>query len=173
MPLLLTGLFIFGARVADMSLATFRILMLMRGQNLTAAAIGFFESAFYIVALIEVIKHVNNPINVLFFAGGFAAGNYVGGYIEERVAIGYVNAQIISVKSYESLKKKLRNEGFGVTAVEGCGKEGVHYVLYVMLKRRHLPKMMRMVEAEDPHAFISVMDTRKIVGGFFTKRKFK
>lgn len=39
--LVFSGLLIFLARVLDMSLATFRILMLMRGRSLLASTIGF------------------------------------------------------------------------------------------------------------------------------------
>lgn len=173
MLLTLGGLYIFFARVADMSLATFRILMLMRGRSFTAALIGFLEAGFYIFALSEVIKRIDNPLNMLFFAGGFAAGTYIGSFIEELVALGYANVQIISLNSYETLKERLREEGFGVTAIEGCGKDGLHYILYVLTKRRNLSKLIKMVNKEDPKAFFSVSDTRKIVGGFFPRRKAK
>lgn len=171
MSFVFSGLFIFFARVADMSLATFRILMLMRGRSLTASLIGFVESLLYIGALSTVLKRLDNPFHMVFFAGGFAVGSYVGSRIEERIALGYVDAQIISVDCYESLQTKLRDEGFGVTCVEGRGKDGVHQILHVLLKRRDLPKMMRIVSDEGQKAFISVIDTRKIIGGFFPKRK--
>jgi len=173
MPLVLGGLFIFFARVADMSMATFRILLLMRGRSLAASLIGFIESGLYIIALSEVIKRLDHPLNMVFFAAGFAVGNYVGSFIEERIAVGYVNVQIISMEYYEKLQNRLREEGFGVTSVEGCGKDGLHQILHVLLKRRDLPKLMKMINTEDKKAFVSVIDTRKIMGGFFPKRKAK
>lgn len=156
-----------------MSLATFRILMLMRGRSFLAATIGFLEAGFYIFALSEVIKRMDNPLNMLLFAGGFAAGTYVGSMVERIIALGYVNVQIISLDSYETLQVRLREEGFGVTTVEGCGKDGLHYILYVLTKRCNLSKLMHIVSQEDPKAFFSVADTRKIVGGFFPRRKSK
>ncbi|RJX29469.1 MAG: DUF2179 domain-containing protein [Dethiobacter sp.] len=173
MPFVLSGLFIFLARVADMSMATFRILMLMRGRSLTASLIGFVESLLYIVALGEVLKRLDNPLNMVFFAAGFGVGNYVGSRIEERIALGYVNAQIISIECYDTLQTRLREAGFGVTTVEGCGKDGVHQILHVLLKRRDLPKLMRMISSEDQKAFVSIIDTRQIIGGFFPARKSK
>lgn len=171
--LLISGLFIFFARVVDMSLATFRILMLMKGQGIAASIIGFIESGIYIVALAEVVKHINNPLSIILYAGGFAMGTYIGSVIEERIALGYVNAQVISLHCYEGLQQKLREEGFGVTSLEGCGKDGIHNILYVILKRKDLPKFMRMITSEDKNAFVSISDTRKITGGFFTVRKAK
>lgn len=172
-PFLVSGLFIFLARVADMTLATLRILLLMRGRSLYASLIGFVESLLYIIALSEVIKRLDNPFHLVFFAAGFATGNYVGSFIEERIALGFVTAQIVSLDCYETLQKTLRNAGFGVTSVEGCGKDGIHHILYVLLKRRDLPRLMRLISCEDEKAFVSIVDTRKILGGFFPSRKSK
>lgn len=173
MPFVLSGLFIFLARVADMSLGTLRILMLMRGRSLHASLIGFIESLLYITALGEVIKRLDNPLNLVFFAAGFAAGNFVGSFIEERIALGYVNVQIISVESYNTLQTTLRNAGFGVTSVECCGKDGVHHILYVLLRRRDLTRLMKLISSEDQKAFVSIIDARKILGGFFPPSKSK
>ena len=88
-------LFIFFARVIDMSCTTVRTLMIVRGQRLIAAIIGFFEVSVYIAALNEVVGKLNNPLNLLFYAAGFATGNYVGSMIEERMALGFVTVEII------------------------------------------------------------------------------
>jgi len=173
LPLLLSGIFIFFARVIDMSLATFRILLIMRGRSLAASLIGFLESGLYIVALTVVVKNINSPLSILLYAAGFGVGTYTGSFIEERVALGYVNVQIISIDSHESMQTRLREEGFGVTSLEGYGKDGAHSILNVLLKRRDLPRIMELVNSEDKKAFVSITDTRKIIGGFFPKRKAK
>ena len=53
-PLVGGYLFIFLARVTDVSLATMRTLMIVRGKGLIAAGIGFFEVIIYITALNKV-----------------------------------------------------------------------------------------------------------------------
>ncbi len=156
-----------------MSLATFRILMITRGRSFLAAMIGFFEAALYITALSQVVNRLDNPLNLFIYAAGFAVGTYTGSVIEDRIALGHVNVQIISVEFHDRLQDILRENGFGVTTVEGCGKDGKHNILYVLLKRRDLPRLMRLIDSEDKRAFISVMDTRKIIGGFFPRRKAK
>jgi uncharacterized membrane-anchored protein YitT (DUF2179 family) len=42
-----------------------------------------------------------------------------------------------------------------------------------MLKRRDLPSFMKKIKKLDKDAFISIMDTRKIVGGYFNQVKAK
>ena len=77
--------FIFFARVADVSLDVFRLLMLTRGYALPAAAIGFIEVAIFVVALGSVLYGgLTDPLKVIAYAGGFATGNLVGVYIEEN-----------------------------------------------------------------------------------------
>lgn len=166
-------LFIFFARVLDMGLATIRILMLMRGKSLNAAAIGFFESAIYILALREVILNLDSPIRIGVYALGFAAGNYVGSLVEERMAVGFATVQVISLTCTDNMVEEMRKKGFGVTVIEGCGKEGLHEILNVLVRRKDLAPLMDMVHKLDPQAFISVMDTKKIVGGYFARKKDK
>lgn len=173
MPLFLDLAFIFFARVSDVTLATLRILMLMRGESLKAAAIGFFEVTIYILALARVIDSLDDPIRLVVYALGFATGNFVGSNIEERLAMGFATAQVISVNKSGELAEMAREEGFGVTVLEGCGREGTHHILHILLKRKDLPCFLQLIRKVDDQAFVSVMDTRKIFGGYFSKIKAK
>ncbi|NLZ39348.1 MAG: DUF2179 domain-containing protein [Firmicutes bacterium] len=173
MSLLLNIIFIFLARVSDVTLSTIRILMIMRGRSVTAAVIGFCEVCIYVLALSRVIGSLEHPILLIAYALGFSAGTYVGGYVEERLAIGYATAQVISLNESETLAEKLRTEGFGVTIVEGRGREGMHQILHVLLKRKNIPDFLSIVHEADQSAFVSIMDTRKILGGYFSKIKAK
>lgn len=166
-------LFIFFARVIDVTLSTMRILMIMRGKSVTAAVIGFFEVSVYILALSRVIGALDHPIRLIVYASGFAAGNLLGSRIEERLALGFSTAQVISLDKSEELAEKMRQRGFGVTVLEGCGREGTHQILHILLKRRDMPCFLTIIRDIDSQAFVTVMDTRKIFGGYFTKIKAK
>lgn len=173
MSLFLNVIFIFFARVSDVTLSTVRILMIMRGRSATAAGIGFAEVCIYVLALSRVIGSLENPVLLIAYALGFSAGTYTGGYVEERLAIGYATAQVIALKKAELMAEKLREEGFGVTIVEGRGREGVHEILHVLLKRKNIPNLLSLITETDQQAFVSIMDTRKILGGYFSKIKAK
>lgn len=165
--------FIFFARVTDVSLSTIRILMIMRGRSLVAAIIGFFEVSIFILALGQVIGNLNDPLRIVAYALGFATGTFFGTRLEERLALGVATAQVISLDKSEDMAQELRDRGFGVTVLEGCGKHGTHRILHILLKRKDLPCFMAAVHQVDNQAFISVMDTRKIFGGYFAKIKVK
>jgi uncharacterized protein YebE (UPF0316 family) len=164
-------LFIFTARVADVTLSTIRILLLMRGKAVQASVIGFFEVTIFILALNQVVGNLDDPFRLLAYALGFATGNFAGSRLEERLALGFATVQVISVDKSAELLEQVRGRGFGVTALEGCGREGTYQILHVLLKRRDLPCFLDLVRRIDDQAFVSVMDTRKIFGGYFSKIK--
>ena len=167
-------LLIFLMRVCDVSLKTFRTLMVVQGRRVQAAFIGFFEVILYIVALGKVVSSLDDPINLLFYALGFATGNYVGITIENKIALGNLGAQIIlKTDKNQDLINSLRAKKFGITVMEGYGKDGPREVLYVALNRKDLVKLKNIVYEYDPKAFITVSNISPVSGGFFstTKRK--
>jgi uncharacterized protein YebE (UPF0316 family) len=169
--LVLSYLLIFAARVADVTLSTIRILLLMRGKAVQASVIGFFEVTIFILALNQVVGNLDDPFRLLAYALGFATGNFVGSRLEERLALGFATVQVISVDKSVEMLEQIRERGFGVTALEGCGREGTYQILHVLLKRRDLPCFLSLVRGIDDQAFVSVMDTRKIFGGYFSRIK--
>jgi uncharacterized protein YebE (UPF0316 family) len=163
-------LFIFFARICDVSLATMRTLMVVRGQRMYAAIIGFFEVIIYIVALDKIFANLNNPLNLFFYAAGFATGNYVGSFIEEKLAVGTFTVQVITLKEPLELTEKLRSLGYGVTVLEGMGREGKRYILQIILKRKEFVTLRKKVDEWDEDAFWTIFDARLTRGGIFTRK---
>lgn len=173
MELFLGYLFIFVARLADVSMATIRMIMVVRGKRLMAALIGFFEITIYILAIGKVLNGLNNPINILIYALGFATGNYLGIFIEGKMALGNIIAQVISEHEVMKLVDLLRDEGFAVTVIEGYGRTGIRHLLHITLKRKYLDKLYEILDKHDKKAFITVTDARAIRGGYFYAGKKK
>ncbi|SHF62514.1 Uncharacterized protein YebE, UPF0316 family [Desulfofundulus australicus DSM 11792] len=169
LPLLGGYLFIFFARVLDMSLDVIRVLMLMRDKRLLAAIIGFLEVSIFILALNKVLAGgLDDPLKVIAYAGGFATGNYIGSFIENKLALGYLSLQVFPEPQLTPhLINKLRQEGFGVTSVDCQGQCGERTVLFVLLKRRDLQKALSILNNLDPNIFFNVSDARLIHGGVF------
>ncbi|MGE5589895.1 MAG: DUF2179 domain-containing protein [Bacillota bacterium] len=163
-------LFIFAARVTDVSLSTVRTLLLVRGKRIPAAVLGFFEVSIYIIALGQVMSKLSNPLNLLAYALGFATGNFVGATLEEHMALGYLTVQAITREAGSDLANILRAQGFGVTVLHGEGRDGSRQILYITLKRKFLPHILNTLEAQEPDAFVTVMDTRLTQGGVFARQ---
>lgn len=165
-------LFIFIARVTDMSLFTIRMLMIVRGKRLQAALLGFVEVIIYVTALGKVVSGLSDYKNLLVYALGYACGNFVGSFLEEKLAIGKITAQIVCPHcDRQLLAQKLRNEGFGVTVVEGEGRDGKRHILNVMLNRKNIKKLYSILDHLEEKPVVTVFDIKSIKGGYFTKMK--
>ncbi len=172
-PVILTYLAIFFAKIAHVSLGTIRIIYLTRGNSMQAAIIGFFEVLIYLAALGLVLTNLDQWTHILVYGLGFAAGNLVGSRIEEMIAVGYVHVHIVTLNNCGTLEQTLRDKGYGVTTMPCYGREGAHNSLQVLLKRKELPSFLKVVDKCDPRAVISIFDTRKIMGGYFSRMKAK
>ncbi len=171
---MLNYLLIFIARVCDVSLTTIRTLMVVQGRRVQAAILGFFEVIIYIIALGKVVSGLNDPRNLLAYALGFASGNYIGILIEEKIALGNLTAQVI-LKSDENseLINELREKGFGLTVLDGHGREGARNILLIIFKRKNLAKLREILHSYDEDAFITVSAATPISGGYFPDSKRK
>ena len=92
----LGALGIFALRVSDMTCDTLRMLFVVRGRKGIAWVLGFVQSVIFVIAITSVLQHLDNPLNVIGYAAGFATGNVVGMLIEERLAIGHVKVSIVT-----------------------------------------------------------------------------
>lgn len=164
-------LLIFLARLSDVSLGTIRMIMVIRGKRILAACIGFLEASIYVLAISKVLSAMNNPLNVLAYASGFATGNYVGIFLEGKMALGSIIVQVISEYKVTELVEKLRASGFGVTVIEGEGRNGIRRLLNVSLQRKNLSKLYNIIDNHDKDAFVTVTDARAIRGGYFSSMK--
>lgn len=171
MSILLQALFIFFARILDVSIGTLRTILLVKGNRRIAAVLGFFEVMIYLIVLGKVVGNINKPILIMAYCLGYACGNVIGGKIEEKLSLGRVSAEIILKENYEDVVQNLRNEGFGVTIFEGMGLEGKSYMLNISLERKQIQKLYKTVYKVDSNAFITVMDIRSSIGGHFLPKK--
>lgn len=165
-------LVIFALRIVDVSLATVRMLLAMRGVKYIAPLIGFFEVLVWIVAVGSAIQFLDSPLHLMGYAGGFAAGTFVGLKIEERLAFGWATVRIFSRHGGVELAEALRERGYGVTEFAGQGREGTVELVYAVVHRRQLPSVFDEVNIWDPEAFVSVEEPRSIQRGWmFDKRR--
>lgn len=90
-------LLIFCSRLLDVPLGTFRILLLVRGKKVQASITAFFESAIYLIALGYILKSgISEPEQIIAYAGGYAAGNFLGVTLEEKFLSSFVLIEIIN-----------------------------------------------------------------------------
>jgi uncharacterized protein YebE (UPF0316 family) len=113
------------------------------------------------------MQHLDRPLNYLAYAGGFAAGTWIGLLLENKLAIGLVAVRIITGKDASALMESLEAMAYGVTSFAARGVKGRVRLLLTVVPRRDLPRVMGLVTNLNPNAFVSVEDVRQASEGFF------
>jgi uncharacterized protein YebE (UPF0316 family) len=164
---------IFGLRLIDVSLATLRLLLMVRGRRVLAPTIGFIEVLIWLFAAGNAIQYLDSPLHVLGYAGGFAAGTAVGSWAEEKLAVGLARIQAFSAHSGVELAEALREEGFGVTEFLGQGREGRVELVSTIVPRAAVGVVVRLIDQWDPGAFVTVDEPRAVHRGWLLQKRRK
>ncbi len=164
---LVIPLMVFLARVMDVTLGTLRIIFVSRGKKNIAPVLGFFEVFIWITIVSQIVSHANNILAYLAYAAGFAAGNYVGMYIESRLALGTQVVLTIVQDHATQLITHLRVAGYGVTSVDGTGANGAVTLIYTIVRRRNLSEVLTIIHETHPRAFLSIQDVNSTLEGIF------
>ena len=155
MELIFSALIIFSLRLADQSLGTMRALLVAKNKPIYAALIGLVESAIWIVAISQVIKDIDDPVLIGAYAAGFAAGTILGTYIERIVGVGNIVVRVFTPFNSPSVAETLRDNGHGVTVIDGEGKDGPVKIYLCVIPRRKLKSVLQMIEEINPNAYIT------------------
>lgn len=167
-----TLLIIFFSRILDVSLGTMRIILISRGHKNIAPLLGFFEVLIWLTAISKALQNLNGIASTLVYAGGFAAGNYVGMLLEEWIPIGYQSIRVITKRKATRLPELLRKMGLGVTEIDGEGMEGQISLLYVVVAKKQVKPVLKAIKELHPKAFITIEDVRYYHSGFFAQKRF-
>jgi uncharacterized protein YebE (UPF0316 family) len=95
------------------------------------------------------------------YAGGFAAGNYVGIVVENAIALGTVVVRaIIPDEADGTTARRLRDRGYAVTEIDGRGREGAVDILNTVVPRKEAARVIEAIETHAPRSFVTVEELR-------------
>lgn len=169
--LIILPILIFLSRIVDVTFGTIRIIFVSRGMKWLAPVFGFFEIIIWLFAIGQVFGNLTNITYYVAYAGGFACGNFVGIWIEEKMAIGTLIVRIITRNDGLQLIEFLRSESFGVTSFDAEGATGKVKIIYTIIKRRDLQKIIGLIKKFNPKAFYSIEEVRSASEGIFPPEK--
>ena len=159
-PAFLIPVLIFVSRIMDVSLGTLRIVMVSRGYKYKAAFLGFFEVLIWALVVSELLANLDNWMNFVAYAGGFATGTFVGMYIEDKLKVGTIVVRIITQNKKKELTEALKEASFAITSIDGHGGFGPVNVIFTVLKRRRWDELTSVIKEHDPKAFYSAEDVK-------------
>lgn len=152
--------FIFLARVSDVSIGTVRTIVVMRGHRWVAFLLGFFEVLIWVTVVSAVFAHLQNWLNLVAYAGGFATGNAVGMWLEGKLAMGMQTLSFVSQGGHNAVAERLRYGDLAVTTITGRGFKGPVAICMAVVPRRSAESVIRMAREIDPDVFVTVEDVR-------------
>ncbi len=162
---------IFGLRCVDVSLGTVRMILTIQGRRSASAIIGFVEVSVFITAVASVVAGPLDPIRILAYGGGFAAGTFLGVTVDRRLALGNIVVRVIT-GHHDELAAALTAAGFGVTLLEGRGGRGTSVgVLFTVARKKRARELLALIHAVDERAIASVQEVRMQYAGYFAPKR--
>ncbi len=172
MSFFLLCLKIFFCRIIDVSMATFRTVITVKGKNKTAAMIAIFEALIWFLVIREALNFETESFQETFlialaYAAGFSAGTYIGGALSKRID-GNVEVQVVTSSKNPEMIKKIQEKGFALTITnsEATQFSGEKYILFSVMKNSKLTEFKKLIYELDEKAFIMVSETKYLYNGF-------
>lgn len=167
----LLPLLIFLSRVLDVSIGTMRLIFVSKGFKILAPMLGFFEVTIWLLAIGQIMQHLNNIMCYIAYGAGFAMGNYIGIVLEEKMSIGTVLIRVIPKLNTDKLIDFLREREFAVTTVDVEGMSGKVKMLLSIVNRKHTKEYIDAVNQFNPKAFYTIEDIGSVKEGYFKKHR--
>ena len=160
---ILTGIFVFFAKIFDVSIGTVRIIITVQGRTVIAFVLGLIEVMIWLLVVSTVINQVREvPILIAFYSFGYATGNFVGIIIERKLAFGITILRVITRNAGKVIADYLRKEGQPVTVFVGEGMKGPVNELYIACRRRDIKWILPEVKRLDKQAFYVIEQARDV-----------
>jgi len=164
-------LLIFVARVVDVSMGTVRVIFVSRGFKYLAPIVGFFEVIIWLLAIGQIMQNLSNPVCYIAYGGGFAMGNFIGICIADKLSLGLALIRVVTQKDALPLVGCLKNENYGVTSLDGHGTSGEVKVVFTIVPRREVSRVVAIIKQFNPQAFYSIEEVGIAEKGVFPLKK--
>lgn len=161
---------IFVLRVINNGIGTIRLITLARQQKLLTAVLGFIEALSFAITMAGVVTNLDNHLNLLAYCAGFSVGSWVAMELESRFITSFLIINVMTGFGGHEIALKLRENGFGVTEMDGEGRDGAVTMLRSVIAHRQAQRLMEIVRSVNPDAFIAVEHARTIRGGWMGMR---
>ena len=162
-------LLVCGAKIVEITIQSLKTCMMVRGQRLKAAGLGFLECAIWGLVISTIIGTLgDNLFLLLFYCVGYATGLFLGSTIENKIALGTSNLELIANDdSTDKIVKYLKKNGRGYTVFDGYGSTDKMNMIFIVLPRRETPKVLKEIRATcDGKVFVVASEVSKYAGGY-------
>ena len=168
MNLLFLCVKIFLARILDVSIATVRTLIMVKGKIWITTILAFFEVfIWFIIAREALITEIDSIFIPISYSLGYATGTFLGSYICNKFISSIIGVQIIVKNNKKQLINAIKKNGFAVSVLDL--KNNKNGLLICEINNKKEQELIKLVKKYDNNAFIIVNDTKYIQNGFIKK----
>lgn len=129
--------------------------------------LGFFEVIIWLLAIGQIMQHLDNFLCYLAYGLGFAAGNYLGIFLDEKMSLGTVLIRVVPKMDTTNLINHLREQNFGASLVDIEGMSGKLKMIFTIVKRKDIREVMNIIREHNPQAFVTIEDVKTAREGYF------
>ena len=169
LPPVLVCLLVCAAKIIEITIQSLKTCMMVKGQRLKAAGLGFVECIIWGLVISTLIGTLgDNLLLLLFYCVGYATGLFIGSSIENKIALGTSNLELIaSDESTEKITAYLKAQGRGYTVFAGQGSVDKMNMIFIVLPRKETPSVLRDIRrACDGKVFVVASEVSKYAGGY-------
>ncbi len=155
------------ARILDQSIGTLRLIFISKGMKNIAPFLGFFEVIIWLLAIGQIMQHLDNWLCYVAYGAGFATGNFIGIAIEERLSLGTSIIRVMLSSESPELISALKAHNFGLTILDAEGAKGPVKVIFSIIRRKEIPYFVDTLHQFHPTAFYTIEDVKTAREGVF------
>lgn len=160
---------VFAAKIIEISIQSLKTCMMVKGQRLKAAGLGFLECTIWGLVISTIIGTLGDNLFLLaFYCLGYAAGLFLGATLESKIALGTSSLQLIAnVDNTQKIIEYLKANSRGYTVFEGQGSTDKMNMIFIVLPRRDAALLLKEIRAIcQNNVFVVVDDVNKYAGGY-------
>lgn len=169
LPPIVVCLIVCAAKIVEISIQSLKTCMMVKGQRLKAAGLGFLECTIWGLVISTIIGTLgDNLFLLLFYCVGYAAGLFIGSTIEGKIALGTSNLQLIANdENTEKITEYLKENNKGYTVFEGHGSTDKMNMIFIVLPRKEAPKLLKTLRKIcNNKVFVVASEVSKYAGGY-------
>ena len=162
-------LLVCAAKIVEISIQSLKTCMMVKGQRLKAAMLGFTECMIWGLVISTIISTLgDNLLLLVFYCAGYAMGLFLGSTIEGKIALGTSNLQLIANdENTKLIISYLRQNKRGYTVFSGQGSTDRMNMILIVLPRREMKKVLKEIRKLcQNRVFVVASDVSKYAGGY-------
>lgn len=165
----LVCLIVCGAKIVEITIQSLKTCMMVKGQRLKAAGLGFLECTIWGLVISTIIGTLgDNLFLLLFYCAGYATGLFLGSTIEGKIALGTSSLELIaSVENTGKIITYLRQTNRGYTVFSGHGSTEPMNMVFIVLPRKEASRVLHEIRRIcDNQVFVVASEVSRYAGGY-------